>query len=213
MLMPIHIESGLTDDNDFVALIRTVIDGVSARQAPDQIWIIHINNWFDHKWLRFSGYGSGASWMFSGSPGPISFESLAARFDSVKETFFKTKVTFPPFSPERVLGQWSFVKSGDDYIEIPLPTIPHGSQKAHSETNLNRRVEHFSQSAVFVWYSGNTLANGRGSLMVYAIDGADVDCWFASFHRNPVWSLGKTKGTSRDNVLDLMNQSVLPSAD
>jgi len=208
--MPVHIQSGLTDDNDFIKLVRTIVNGVLTRQSPDQVWIIHINNWFDHKWLRFSGYGGEASWMFSGSPGPARLDSLASRFDRVKGAFFKTKTTFPPFTPERVLGQWSFEKSGDEYVEFALPRVPHEAAKSHSETNLNRRLTHFSQSAVFVWYSANTLANGRGSLMVYSVSGTTDDCWFASFHRNLTWSLAKTKSISREKVLLLINPDVSP---
>jgi hypothetical protein len=208
--MPIHIHSDLTDDNEFVSLVRTILGGVLAQQAPDQIWIVHVNNWFDHKWLRFSGNGSEASWMFSGAPGPVSLGPLATAFDSVKSTFFKTKLTFPPFSPERVLGQWSFVKSGEDYMESPLPAIPHDTKKSRSNKDLNRRVQYFSQSAVFVWYSGGTLTNGRGSLMVYSVDGTSVDCWFASFHRDSIWSLARTKGIGRDKVLGFLGQSVSP---
>jgi hypothetical protein len=211
--MPIAIESGLTDDNDFMTLIGTAIRGISVRHSPEQLWIIQIDNWFDHKWLRFSGNGSEANRMFSGSPGPAPLDSLAAKFDSVKTTFFKTKTTFPPFTPERVRGQWSFVKSCDDYVESPMPAAPHGTRKTRSGTNLNRSVTDFCQSAVFVWYSGNSLANGRGSLMVYHVIGTDVQCWYASFHRDLTWILGKTKGIDRDGLLNLMNRGDSPLSD
>jgi hypothetical protein len=46
--------------------------------------------------------------------------------------------------------------------------------------------------------------------MVYSVNGATDDCWFASFHRNLTWSVAKTKGISRDKVLLLINQDVSP---
>jgi len=38
---------------------------------------------------------------------------------------------------------------------------PHRSEKQYSEANLQRRVQGFSRSACFIWYSANTVANGR----------------------------------------------------
>lgn len=198
--MPIQIYSGLSDDNDFVALIDLIVNGLLTRKPPDQVWVIHIDNWFDHKWLRYSGNGSKANWMFAGVP--VS-DFISNRLDSVKAEFSQTKVTFPPFSPGRVIGQWSFLRTGDNYVEFPLPAIPHDTRKMRSETNLHRHIEDFSKSACFVWYSGNTLANGRGSLMVYGNQGCEVSCWFAAFQRDRAWTLKLTKGIAREEILRL----------
>ena len=200
--MTVPIQSGLTDDNDFVALVRVLVGSLLSGLNPEQVWIIEVNNWFDHKWLNYSGYGIIANWMFAGVP---SSDFLSNRLDSVKAEFFRDKTTFPPFSPDRVLGQWSYVKSGNEYVEAPLPDLPHGTQKAKSAANLNRRIEDFSRNACFIWYSGNTLKNGRGSLMVYSAKDAHVDSWFAAFDRNPVWTLAQTKGISRGEVLRMMS--------
>jgi hypothetical protein len=203
-LMPVHIPSGLTDDNDFASLMGTILAGILEAEPVDQVWIIQIDNWFDHKWLRFSGNGLSASWMFAGAPGAISFGSLGERFDSVKSPFSHSKVTFPPFSPGRILGQWSFMKSGDEYVEFPFPSMPHKLEKNRSATNLQRRVEHFSKSACHVWYSGNTIKNDRGSLMVYTVVDDRIVAWYAAFQRGESWSLSKTKGISNEKVLRLM---------
>jgi hypothetical protein len=204
LTMPIRIPSGLTDDNDFIALMGTVIGGVLAEGQADQVWLIQIDNWFDHKWLRFSGNGSSASWMFAGVP---SFGSIAQRFDSVKNPFFQSKITFPPFSPGRILGQWSFLKSGHEYIEFPFPSVPHKTEKVRSESNLHRHVQDFTGSACLVWYSGNTIANDRGSLMVYTVRDSQISSWYAAFQRREGWSLSKTKGISGAEILRLMGAS------
>jgi len=176
--MPISISAGLTDDNDFVDLLNALLNALLAQQAPEQLWVIQIDNWFDHKWLRYSGNGSVASKF------PASWNSsFMDRFASVKEEFWREKLTFPPFAPNRVVGQWSFLRSNGVYAEVPLPRLPHKAHRQRSESNLNRRVEDFVRSASFVWYSGNTLKNGRGSVMVYSIGPGKPISWFAAFVR------------------------------
>jgi len=126
------------------------------------------------------------------------------RFTSVKEQFWRDKLTFPPFVPDRVVSQWSFLHFGGDYIEVPLPKLPHQESRRRSHFNLNRRVEHFVPSASFVWFSGNTLKNGRGSVMVYRIGPDNPICWFAAFGRKSGWTLERTKGIDKEQVSRLV---------
>jgi hypothetical protein len=100
--MAISIPSGLTDDNDFVDLLNALLNALLVQQTPEQLWVIQIDNWFDHKWLRYSGSGSvpskfPANWT----------SSFMDRFTSVKEQFWRDKLTFPPFVPDRVVSQCS----------------------------------------------------------------------------------------------------------
>jgi hypothetical protein len=126
------------------------------------------------------------------------------RLTSVKEQFWRDKLTFPPFAPDRVVSQWSFLHSRGDYIEVPLPKLPHRESRHRSRSNLNRRVEHFVRSALFVWYSGNTLKNSRGSAMVYSIGPGKPICWFAAFGRKSGWMLERTKGIDKEQVSRLL---------
>jgi len=126
-------------------------------------------------------------------------------YDAALDEFYQDKLTFPPFTPNRVLGQWSFIRIDDHYAEAPLPVLPHPSRKKPSEANLHRRVEDFSGSACFVWYSAETLANGRASVMVYKAMANRVEAWFAAFSRQQGWKLHATKGTSRDDVQRMLN--------
>jgi len=197
--MAISIPSGLTDDNDFVDLINGLLNALLADQTPEQLWVIQIDNWFDHKWLRYSGSGSVAAKF------PADWtSSFMDRFSSVKEQFWRDKLTFPPFAPNRVVGQWSFLRSKGGYAEAPLPKLPHRESRQRSHSNLNRRVEDFVRSASFVWYSGNTLKNGRGSAMVYSIGLGKPACWFAAFRRKTNWVLESTKGIDKEHVARLL---------
>jgi hypothetical protein len=196
--MPLDVAPGTTDDPEFISLLNNLLRGLIKRDNPQELWMIQIDNWFDHKWLRFSGIGKV----------PFRFPAFMKREDGALDEFYQDRVTFPPFTPNRVLGQWSFVRAGDHYTEAPLRVLPHPCQKQPSETNLHRRVQDFSASACFVWYSAKTLANGRGSVMVYAIAGDRVETWFAAFGRKQEWKLNATKGTSRDDVQQLLNATV-----
>jgi hypothetical protein len=89
---------------------------------------------------------------------------------------------------------------GDGYSEFPLPTLPHSNDRKHSEANLRRRIQDFTPSGCFVWYSANTVANGRGSLMVYIVTADQVECWFAAFNRQEEGKLQTTKGVSRSKL-------------
>lgn len=52
------VNSAETDDRNFISIVNSVADGIGNHSgAPNELWIIHIDNWFDHKWLRFSGTG------------------------------------------------------------------------------------------------------------------------------------------------------------
>jgi hypothetical protein len=193
--MPLEVATGTTDDPQFISLLNNLLRGLTEKEAYQELWIIQIDNWFDHKWLRFSGIGKV----------PFRFPAFMKRDDGALDEFYQEKVTFPPFTPNRVLGQWSFVRVDEHYTEAPLRVLPHPCEKQPSETNLHRRVQEFSGSACFVWYSARTLANGRGSVMVYTIAADRVETWFAALDRKPGWKLNATKGASRDDAQQLLN--------
>src|ERR1700723_2623144 len=188
--MPMKIEVGESDDPYFIALLDSLVRGLVKRETPEGLWIIQIDNWFDHKWLCFSGIGTV----------DFQFPAFMNRHDAALDEFYQDKVTFPPFTPNRVLAQCSFLRVDAHYVEAPLTTVPHRSEKQPSEANLHRRVQDSSRSACFVWYSGNTLANGRGSIMVYNLLADQLECWFAAFNRQDGGKLSATKGVSQQDV-------------
>jgi hypothetical protein len=196
--MSIQVAARETDDPQFIVLLNSLVRGLIEKDAPQELWIIKIDNWFDHKWLRFSGIG-----MVD-----FQFPAFMHRYDGALDEFYQDKVTFPPFTPNRVLEQWSYVYTDGQYVESPLRVLPHSSEKKPSEANLHRRVEEFSRSALFLWYSAKTVANGRASAMVYKVVANRVDAWFAAFHRQKGWKLYATKGTSRDNVQQLLDTAL-----
>ena len=174
--MSLQIAGGKADDQQFITLLNSLVRGLIEEETPQEFWIIQIDNWFDHKWLGFG----------------------------MNTTVPIEKPAFPPFTPNRVVCQFSYVRVGDDYEESPLPVLPHSTKRKRSEMNLRKCVQDSTRSASFVWYSGNSLANGRGSVMVYNIAPDRFECWFAGFNRGRAWTLHSTKGVSRDDVQQLL---------
>jgi hypothetical protein len=192
--MAAEIVPGITDDNDFIKLLNSIVDRLLIQESPKQLWIIQIDNWFDHKWLGYSGRGVV----------DFRFPEHMKGFDAALEEFYQDKITFPPFNPNRVLGQWSYVRQGNDYREFPLPMLPHSTDRRLTSPNLHRRIQDIVSSGCFVWYSANTLSNGRASVMVYTVNPGTHECWFAAFSRDEAWTLGATKGIDRAAVLGLL---------
>jgi len=171
-----EVIAGNTDDPGFIELLNALVRGLISRCAAEGLWIVQIDNWFDHRWLRFRGTG----------------------------TEFPARRT-PPFTPNRVVGQWSYLRVGDHYTKAPLPVLPHSTNKDPIGAHLQRRVQQFSRFACFVWYSSSTAANGRGSVMVYRVANDRVECWFADFNRKNGWKLHLARGASRNDIQQLLN--------
>jgi hypothetical protein len=55
--MPLQLAAGETDDPVFITLLNSLLLRLAEEDKPQELWIIQIDNWFDHKWLRFSGIG------------------------------------------------------------------------------------------------------------------------------------------------------------
>ena len=191
-----QIQTGETDDGGFIRLVNSLLSGMIRSYKPDELWVIQIKNWFDHKWLRFSGIGKVE----------FRFPAFMNRDDGALDEFSQEKVTFPPFNPNRILAQYSYVRSGEEYSEVPLPRLPHSWVRRPSEANLHRRIENFTGSAAFVWYSSNTVVNDRGSVMIYIVSNEQIDTWFAAFKRNGTWNLQFTKGVKREGIQKLLDK-------
>jgi hypothetical protein len=194
----VTLSVGKADDPNFIGLMNSLITGLMRSHAPEEFWIIEIDNWFDDKWLRFSGIGSV----------DFEFPSFMHKQDVALAEFRQDRATFPPFSPNRVLAQYSYTRANNsEYKKSALPNLPHPSKKQPSQLNLQRRIQDFTKSGIFFWYSGNTLANGRGSAMVYRVAGEIVECWFASFEGRVDWALSEAKGINREEVLAFINKT------
>jgi hypothetical protein len=186
-----------SDDPEFVNLVRQVVSGCTTEGFPKEVFVIKIDNWFDHKWLGFSGNGRVGFGFFSG---------ILVDMDTALDEFRQDKITLPPFSPKRVIEEYRFLRdeSGAYSRRNPRPYI-HQRKLASSSQNLHKRIVDRVDSAILVWFSSNTKANLRGSIMVYEVKGADVHPWYAGLaKKKDEWRVMRSKGIKLEQVQSLI---------
>ncbi|MDC1142298.1 hypothetical protein OAU50_04340 [Planctomycetota bacterium] len=173
------IQADETDDPEFIDLISSIVKSVVDERVPEEVRVIRIDNWFDHKWLGFGGKVLGA---------------IAVH---------PSELTVPPFNPGRVITESAFTPNEDaGYYAVPISQPLH--IETRSEKNLRRKLPDMLPNAVVVWFSGNSRANQRGSLMVYSTHANSAQAWYASFLGDGSWRIDKQKGVSREEVLRLV---------
>jgi len=155
------------DDPAFLSVVDLILAVLVSRDEPTEVYLVSIDNWFDHKWLTYSGYGGVPFYTSNGV-------ALAEHHQD--------QLTFPPFTPNRVVAQYLFCRvTSGGYEEQAMPYLIHRRERQRSSKDLHRRVPDFSHSALFVWYSSRSTSSRRGSILVYAVRDGDVEGWYAGF--------------------------------
>lgn len=155
------------------------VDGLLAMFAPQvtTVFLVRVDNWFGPKWLGFSGKVMGAL-------------GVGARRDSGP--------VVPPFKPSRIISERRFVRGQEQWVWRG-PVI-HRNQT--SAAYLDRELADIADDALFVWFSGNTLANGRGSVLVASTPGTQRDVWYVGAERTGAgWRLTQFAGAAPTDLL------------
>ena len=167
--------------------------------GPEHVYVVRIKKWFDHKWLKYSGKGivpfpeRGVDLPRTGYGKPLPYRAL--------DEFYNEKLTFPPFSPKQMGGQYHWKRRGDGtYGGTKNPKWIHKPVLQPSSWNLQNRVSAFANSAVFIWFSSNTEQNLQGSVMVYILTGNHELTWYASFKEETNWKVHRVKGIKKEIV-------------
>ena len=166
--------------HSFVAIVERILDNTLQLHQPDEVYVVQIDNWFDHKWLEFD----------------------SNRNDS-DELGWRAKLMLPPFEPSRVVGQLSFQQLSSE----PLLYETSSSNPLHTLSS-NRSLAQICSSGAFVWYSFVGDRSDQGSLMVYLNNDGKGSAWYASFKKNPDWPLNKMKGVSKRQLTEMMRTAV-----
>jgi hypothetical protein len=176
------------DDVSFVETISSVVNKVVSSVQPRDCYILQLDNWFDHKWLLWPGQRPWA------------------------EGTVHEKTPLPCFNPSRVVRQLHYVRAAHapEYTLAPETKIIHGYDGWYPR-KTHRWVSDFSDSGVFVWYSGSTASNGQGSLMVYINTKATRSAWYAAFRKKREWAVSACKPISRREIETLIG--IAPSTD
>jgi hypothetical protein len=157
------------DDVVFLSLAQRIVNGAMVELGMREVFLVHVDNWFDHKWL---------GWW--------------SRKDE--------ELRVPAFTPNRVLSEkhffWKAETSVWESIELEKPL--HVRQPGRPW--LAQPIDRFSESAAFVWYSGNSASNNVGSVMYY-LSGAEGYSWYASFRKSEVWTVADECRITRRELL------------
>jgi hypothetical protein len=168
-MLKFEFNEDLGDDSAFIRLASQIIAGATVTHQPPNVCVFKIDHWFDHKWLAFSG-------KFLGAVGS-----------------WREPLTVPPFVANRIIEKWHFKRDADAsayHVETHMSNIHH---RGRAEENLHRSVRQIAPDSALFWFSGNTRATGRGSLMGYIPVDGDHWPWFLAFTRNTDWRVARRK--------------------
>ena len=184
----IKIKTG--DANDFIISLNKIIIGLVDKFQIKEICLIRIKNWFDYKWLNYSGKSV------------VEFRGGAGLFDSSLNNEWREKITVPPFNPNRVLSELFFRTEQTDnkMFEKTLHTTKD------SNDNIHNRISKYTNNGLFVWYSSDTELNQKGSLMIYRVQNDNVETFYVSFENKNCWKVKQTKNISVRELTNLLNE-------
>jgi len=137
------------DSAEFIQKAEALAIGVVQVCEPARIYLVRIDNWFGPKWMHFAG-------KFTAGKRIRGFSTAAIGVH-------KTRLHVPPFVPGRVLDQR--VVAGPDYEETVDAAPLH--IECPSKQALSRRIADIDKDAAFLWFSGDSEPQKRGSVMVY----------------------------------------------
>jgi hypothetical protein len=162
------------DDAAFLSLAQRIVNGAIAELHVREVYLVHVDNWFDHKWL-----GWWSTWEH-------------------KEP---KELCVPRFNPNRVRSQKYFIwdANGSRWTLTGHAKPLHIRQPGRRSSRA-QLLDRVSKCAAFIWYSGNTVPNRAGSVMLYR-SGADGYAWYASFSREEHWKVDEGFQITREELL------------
>ena len=173
------------------------ISGLVKIFDPKELYVTQLDNWFDSKWLCFSGKVLGALGVWK----------------------YDDNATIPPFNPKRITGEgildriktvtetqvsYKLRSDYDRFIHVYQP----------SENNLNRKIKHISKDALFVWYNENSDSNNIGCIMIYLVKNDEVNTFYVSFENNTdadnleKWNIRKVVGINSSEIKQYLDAGV-----
>ncbi len=181
----VQIKFDNTDDIGFTEIVESIIGNLILSLNPNEISIVRIKNWFDHKWLNYSGkeirkYESGTGAMI-----PL-----------VLEPSWNKDITIPPFNPNRILTHTIYRLQETENSQFE--ELLHISQ--NSTDNRKRLISERTENGLFIWISSNSVTNGQGSLMVYQIQNSEILTWYVNIEDKNGWRITQSKGIDKSKV-------------
>ena len=172
------------DNPNFILNCKKIIQNRINLWNPNEIFITRIDNWFDGKWMNFAG----------------------TELHAISLWNFQDILTIPPFHPNRVESSEFYQKMAEQYVKKENPKTLHIYQE--SKDNLKRYVSEFSNDGLFIWYSGNSKTNERGTLMCYFIRESETLPFFITLSGKKEWNVSHTKGILRKEVQSIIESEL-----
>ena len=161
--------------------MERLINGLAALFSPKAPHLVQVDSWFDSRWLRFSGKRLGV---------------VGVR---------NTKVTVPPFHPNRVLQERRLVREAGAPAYTEAPDAPALHLRISSGANITRHLHRLAPDVACVWYTSQSAPTNRGATMIYVpqadTEGAYWTCYMA-FAAAP-WRVTRHKGISTSEIAQL----------
>ena len=178
------ITPSVDDAPAFVEAVRALTVGLLCTYAPPSVIVIKIDNFFGWRWLRFSG-----KWL-----GLLSIRNK--------------KLNVPPFAPNRVVSQKTFI--GPTYDEASIGEPIH--IKTEGRNGLRRYIADVAHDALVVWYSGNSNSSGQGALMAYVPNADDYWPIYVRWAKRDSWRVVEAIEITAQVVERLSRPESVPGA-
>jgi len=176
----VELTRHINDNPNFISNIETIIRDRINKWKPRDLYLTRIDNWFDDKWIKFSG--------------TVMHEISIWKLE---------KVTVPPFHPNRVESSDFYSQDNGDYKKQEIDKPLHIFQQ--STNNLKRKIANFTDNGLFIWYSGNSETNNKGTLMCYLVKDTDCFTFYISLTGDKNWNVHKTNGIPSKEIQNILN--------
>ena len=179
----IQIETTAIDDIAFVRLVSRFVNHYVDACESSQVYLVHVDNWFGERWLGFRGKVLGAA---------------GVRNRHVNDC----ELPAPPFKPSRIESALEFHRQSDVQYDVVSDSMAglHADKPGDAFWYPKR-------PRIYCWYSGNTLVNTNGSLMIYDVTRDGSSGWYIGFARNRTWQPTTTKNMSMEECKAILNGS------
>lgn len=179
------------DSAEFIQKAQAHAIGVARDYEPARLYVVRIDNWFGPKWMHFAGKFTAGKHFAVG--------------------VHRKTLHVPPFVPHRVVAERVFV--GPAYEKtVSKPSLHIECPSARA---LERKIKDIDKDAAFVWFSGESEAQKRGSVMVYLPVTSDATvhrrgglrdrgAFYMGFSQREIsWEPAMLRGISRGEVSHL----------
>ena len=182
-MQAIELDTTSIDDWRFIDLVASFVSHYATLYSSGMVRVIHVDNWFGERWLGFAGKILGAAGVRNRKINDVTLPS-------------------PPFRPSRIKTALTYYREAHGRYTKAESTLAG----LHAEKS-GAKFWHLFRPGLYCWYSGNTLANTTGSLMIYDVTRDGSSGWYVLFDRNTDWQVTRTTNVAREECTGIVERS------